>query len=145
MLLTSEANLQIVKKPSEVFDTIINPSHLTQFFISESSGPLESGKELLWKFPEFDDQFPITQIKIEKDELISFVWDPDTVVNIRLELFNGDSTVIYVTEGPKHLSEVNLNWLISNTAGWSNFLASMKAYMEYGVRLRKGAYEFMKP
>ena len=145
MTLTSRANIQILKKPTEVYNTIINPSHLTQFFISESSGPLETGKEVLWKFPEFDDRFPITQVKTETNKSISFVWDPDTVVTIKLEAFKDHSTVVHVTEGPKELSDDNLNWLISNTGGWSNFLACMKAYMEYGVGLRKGAYDFMKP
>ena len=72
MTLTSKANIQILKKPTEVYNTIINPSHLTQFFISESSGPLETGKEVLWKFPEFDDRFPITQVKTETNNCLLY-------------------------------------------------------------------------
>jgi hypothetical protein len=28
---------------------------MTKYFISESSGRLESGKEVIWKFPEFEE------------------------------------------------------------------------------------------
>ena len=41
-------------------------------------------------------------------------------------------------------NEENLKWVLENTAGWANFLACMKAYIEYGIQLRKGAYEFMR-
>ena len=32
---------------------------------------------------------------------------------------------------------------MANTEGWANFLASLKAWMEYGVNLRRGAFDFM--
>jgi len=144
MKLTSQASLQIQKPIEEVFEGIVNPDSMCKYFISESNGKMETGKELLWKFPEFEDRFPITGIVIEKNKSISFIWDPKTVVKIILESHQDDSTVLKVTEGAKELSEENIKWLISNTGGWSNFLASMKAYLEYGIELRNGAYEFMK-
>lgn len=144
MKLISEASLQIQKPIEEVFETISNPDHLTKFFISESNGPMEDGKDLLWKFPEFDQRFPITKVKINAPHSISFIWDPFTIVKIKLTSFNENSTVVKVTEGGKELNEENLKWLISNVGGWANFLASMKAYAEYGVELRKGAYDFIK-
>ncbi|MDR2039959.1 MAG: hypothetical protein LBQ60_18715 [Bacteroidales bacterium] len=30
------------------------------------------------------------------------------------------------------------------TEGWANFLACLKAWMEYGINLCKGAFDFMK-
>ena len=33
---------------------------------------------------------------------------------------------------------------LGNTEGWANFLACMKAYLEYGIQLRKGAFDFMR-
>jgi hypothetical protein len=42
------------------------------------------------------------------------------------------------------LNEDNLNWALENSEGWANFLACMKAYLEYGIQLRKGAFEFMR-
>lgn len=72
------------------------------------------------------------------------MWDEETVVRIALEGQPDNSTVVRVTEDGKPYNEENLNWVIGNTEGWANFLACMKAYLEYGVQLRKGAFEFMK-
>lgn len=144
MKLTSEATLQIQKPIEVVFEGIVNPDKMTKYFISESSGRLESGKEVMWKFPEFADRFPVKEIKIEVDHSVSFVWDPETVVNIVLESQPDKSTVVKITESGKELNDENLKWLISNAGGWANFLACMKAYLEYGIELRKGAFDFMR-
>ncbi len=144
MKLISRATLQIQKPIKEVYEAIVNPKHMKKYFISESSGLLESGKEVIWKFPEFEDKFTIKNVLLEADHIISFVWDPETVVNIVLKSLPDKSTLVKVTEGGKEFNEQNLKWLINNTAGWSNFLACMKAYLEYGIQLRKGAYEFMR-
>tara|TARA_B100001109_G_scaffold255659_1_gene259832 strand:- start:7368 stop:7808 length:441 start_codon:yes stop_codon:yes gene_type:complete len=144
MELKSKASLQILKPIAEVFEAIVEPNHMTQYFISESNGRMESGAELKWKFPEFEDVFPITQIKVNSPSFISFVWDTETVVEIHLEALNDKNTVVRVREKGKSLSEENLAWALSNSAGWANFLDCLKAYLEYGINLRKGAYDFMR-
>ncbi len=144
MRLESNAIIQIQKPVQEVYEGIINPEKMTQYFISESSGKMETGKELIWKFPEFDDRFPITEVLIETNQLISFVWDPETVVRITLEKLEDNSTIVRVYEGKKDLTDDNLKWALENSGGWANFLACMKAYLEYGIQLRKGAYDFMR-
>jgi uncharacterized protein YndB with AHSA1/START domain len=144
MQLTSSATIQIQKPIEEVYEGIINPEMMTKYFISESNGRLETGQDLLWKFPEFDERFPITEVVVVENTSVSFKWDPDTQVQIHLEAYNSTSTVVKITEGDKDYSPENLAWLISNTGGWSNFLACLKAYLEYGVQLRKGAYDFMR-
>ena len=144
MKLESNASLQIQKPAAEVFEAIVNPDKMTHYFISESSGRLDAGKEVTWKFPEFDDRFPVTEIEIETNRSVSFVWDPETVVKITLEELPDHSTVVRVKEGEKELNEQNLEWALSNSGGWANFLACMKAYLEYGIELRKGAFDFMR-
>ena len=144
MRLESNATIQIQKAVEEVFEGIVNPEKMTKYFISESSGRLETGKDLIWKFPEFDDKFPVKEIKIETNRSISFVWDPETVVKILLEKLPDNSTIVRVNENGKELNEDNLKWALDNSGGWANFLACMKAYLEYGIQLRKGAFDFMR-
>jgi uncharacterized protein YndB with AHSA1/START domain len=144
MQLIAKATIQIQKPIEEVFEGIVNPEKMTNYFISESNGRLETGKELIWKFPEFPVEVPVKEIKTEVNSSISFVWDKETVVKIILEEQPNKSTVVKVTEDGKSYSENNLKWALGNTEGWANFLACMKAYLEYGVQLRKGAFDFMK-
>jgi uncharacterized protein YndB with AHSA1/START domain len=142
--LESNATLQIQKPINEVFEGIVNPEKMTKYFISESSGRLETGKEVIWKFPEFPDKFLIKNIKIETNRSISFIWDPETVVTIILETLPDNSTLVRVNENGKELTENNIKWVLENTEGWANFLACIKAFLEYGIQLRKGAFEFMR-
>lgn len=144
MKLESNATIQIQKPVEEVFDGIVNPEKMTKYFISKSSGRLETGKEVIWKFPEFEEKFPIKEIKIEKNRSISFVWDPETIVKITLEKLPDNSTIVRVNENGKELNVTNLKWALENSGGWANFLACMKAYLEYGIQLRKGAFDFMR-
>lgn len=144
MELKSQATIQIQRSIEEVFEGIVDPVKMTKYFISESTGRLESGKEVIWKFPEFADRFPVKNIKIEDNRLVSFVWDPETVVTITLETLPDQSTLVRVNENGKKFSEENIKWALGNTEGWANFLACMKAYLEYGVQLRKGAFDFMR-
>lgn len=144
MKLIAKATIQIQKPIEDVFEGIVNPEKMTKYFISESNGRMETGKELIWKFPKFPDQVPVKDIAIEINRSVSFVWDDETVVSITLEAQADKSTVVKVTEDGKTFSEDNLKWAIGNTEGWANFLACLKAYLEYGIQLRKGAFDFMK-
>lgn len=145
--LEIKAALQIQKPVHIVFEGIVDPKHMSQYFISESTGKMESGKKLIWKFPEFTIDAPVRVEKIENDKYISFYWDGDdskeTFVEINLEHAENDSTLVTVTEKSLPNNEVGINWLKRNTEGWANFLACLKAYLEYGINLRKGAFDFM--
>ena len=58
---------------------------------------------------------------------------------------NAGNTVVTVTEKSLPNDEAGIKWLKGNTEGWANFLACLKAYIEYGINLRKGAFEHIKP
>jgi uncharacterized protein YndB with AHSA1/START domain len=146
-LLEVKAAIQILKPAAEVFEAIADAGKMSQYFISKSTGRLEEGKVLIWKFPEFDMEFPVKSGKIRKDEYISFYWDSDGIellVEMTLEpKRNGEATLVTITEKGRKNDEAGIKWLIGNTGGWANFLACLKAFLEYGVNLRKGAFDYM--
>lgn len=63
------------------------------------------------------------------------------LVTISLTPVNDTTTFVQVTEGNEELSDEGLQWLKSNTEGWANFLACLKAWLEYGINLRRGAFD----
>jgi uncharacterized protein YndB with AHSA1/START domain len=141
------AKLQILKPVHEVFEAIVEPEKMSNYFISQSSGKMEEGKQLTWQFPEFDEKFPIRVSKIEKDRYISYYWnigELELLVEITLTAFGKDATIVTITEKSMKNDEAGIKWLMRNTEGWANFLACLKAYLEYGINLRKGAFDFMK-
>jgi uncharacterized protein YndB with AHSA1/START domain len=144
--LEIKAALQISKPANEVFDAIVDPSKMSNYFISEGSGKMEAGKKVMWKFPEFDSSVPIRVDKIEKNKNISFYWEMDGIdllVEMMLTPKNNNSTLVTVTEKSRENDEAGIKWLKGNTEGWANFLACLKAWLEYGINLRKGAFDFM--
>ena len=146
-LLEINTAIQIQKPFSEVFEAIVDPLKMNHYFISKSSGRMEEGKTLTWHFPEFEAGYPIRVGKIEKDRYISYYWEIDKIellVEITLEPKENNSTKVTVTEKSRENDEQGINWLKGNTAGWANFLACLKAYLEYGINLRKGAFDFMR-
>lgn len=139
--------MQISKPISEVFEAIVNPEKMANYFISESTGRMEEDKKLIWKFPEFDFECPIRVSKIEQDKYISYYWEnsgKELLVEISLSESLNHSTLVSISEKEMENNEAGLKWLSGNSFGWSNFLACLKAYLEYGINLRKGSFDFMK-
>lgn len=146
-LLEIKVAIQIQKPVEEVFEAIADPAKMTNYFISESSGRLEEEKELIWKFPEFDDEFKISVGKVVKDKIICYSWDVNGyshLVEITLKPAPDNDTIVIITEKDSKNKVPDLEWLKGNTQGWANFLACLKAYAEYGINLRKGAFDYMK-
>jgi len=145
--LIIDVAMQIQKPSNEVFEAIVNPEKMTNYFISESTGMMEEGKELIWKFPEFDFDCPVRIGKIEKDKYVSDYWmmeEKELFVEITLTEKENNSTLVSITEKSMNNDEKGLKWLSGNSFGWSNFLSCLKAYLEYGINLRKGAFDFMR-
>ena len=147
--LKIEASLQIGKSASEVYEAIVNPDHMQNYFISESNGRMESGKDLVWKFPEFKSSYPIHVEKLTVNKSIRFRWDFKTknvglIVEIRLKELGENQTIITISEKEMNQDEIGLKWLQNNSQGWANFLACLKAYLEFGINLRKGGFDYLR-
>ena len=139
--------MQIQKPIHEVFDAIVNPKKMSNYFIATSTGIMEEGKNIIWKFPEFDFECPVKVGKIENNKYVSFYWDNDgfeLLVEITFSEKENNSTLVSISEKSMENNEAGLKWLSGNSFGWSNFLACLKAYLEYGINLRKGAFDFMR-
>lgn len=145
--LTARAALQIQRPVEDVFDAIIKADKMSKYFIESSTGNLDSDVTVEWKFPEFDDVFPVTGKLIKSNEYISFDWsggEEGMLVEIFLEELSDDSTVVRVKESFMEKDDDGIKQAIGQTEGWANFLACMKASLEYGINLRNGAFDFMK-
>jgi uncharacterized protein YndB with AHSA1/START domain len=143
--LEIKAGLQVLKPINEVFETIVDPDKMKNYFISQSSGNMKEGETLKWKFPEMEMEFEVKIGKIEKPNYISYYWDGAsdgelTLVEMKLQAVEDNVTLITITEKSKPNNENGIIWLKRNTEGWANFLACLKAWMEYGIHLRKGAF-----
>ena len=145
--LEIKAAIQVAKPAHEVFESIVDPGKMSNYFISTSTGRMEEGKSLTWRFPEFDMDVPVRVGRIRKDEFISYYWDhngKELLVEMTLTPKEINATLITVTEKSMENNAEGIKWLKGNTEGWANFLACLKAWLEYGINLRKGAFDFLR-
>ncbi len=146
--LQIKAAIQIRKSSKEVYQAIIDPKKMVHYFISHSTGKMEQDRSVTWKFPEFEGDVLIEVKNIIPAELITFEWEGAKGKNLKVEItlieMPDNTTVVKITEGKMEADKAGIEWYGGNTEGWANFLACLKAYLEYDINLRKGAFEFRR-
>ncbi|NQD70564.1 ATPase [Sphingobacterium shayense] len=147
MVLTANAEIQILKPTSVVFKAIVEPEMMRNYFIAHSTGKLQQGITVSWSFPEFQGTFPVTAKEIKIDSYISFDWsggEKNQLVEIFLSSTKEDNTIVKIVENQMDESLDGIQKMKKQTEGWANFLACLKAFLEYGINLRKGAFDYMQ-
>jgi len=131
----------ILKPAHEVFEAIVDPDKMNKYFITTSTGRMESAKTLTWSWEDYDASHEVKVKEVEKDKLVSFTWEGSGVeclVVITLEPKGENQTLIKITESDWPADFPGANRCMGQVEGWTNFLCCLKAYLEYGVNLRVG-------
>lgn len=160
MELKFTVQTKIQKPVDEVFDAVQNPDKLSQYFTTGgASGPLEGGKTVMWSFAEFPGAAPVRVKEVVPNRLIVFEWDAgegtvdekgnpkiavydDVVcrVEMKFEPLDDGSTMVSISESGWPETQKGLDLSYGNCQGWSQMSTHLKAFLEYGINLRKGAY-----
>lgn len=149
MELKFHVQTRIQKPVEEVFDAVYNPDKLSGYFTNGgSSGPLDEGTEVEWRFADNPGEEPlvgpVTVKKVLPNELIVIEWEAGggrmTTTEMKFEKA-GDDTIVRISESGWTETQDGLNRSYGNCMGWSHMQLCLKAYVEYGIDLRKGAYE----
>jgi len=150
MDLKFQIQTKIQKPIEEVFDAVYNPEKLSGYFTNGgSSAPLDEGTQVEWRFADNLDEEPIsgpvTVKQVIPNELIVIEWEADKGRMIRTEMnfekAGPDETIVRISESGWQETQDGLNRSYGNCMGWSHMVMCLKAYLEYGINLRKGAYE----
>jgi uncharacterized protein YndB with AHSA1/START domain len=142
--LRVETGLKIMKPVHEVFEGIVDPKKMSNYFISKGSGRLDEGKTVTWTWDDVHMQADVRPNKIEPDRFISFFGSPsgdETLTEIRFDAVEPSATVVRITETGWEKDDQGIAMLARQTQGWTGFLCGLKAFLEYGVNLGKGAYD----
>jgi uncharacterized protein YndB with AHSA1/START domain len=149
MEIKFQVHTKIQKPIGEVFDAVQNPKKLSGYFTNGgASAPLEEGATVEWAFADNPDEeklaFPVKVKEVIPNELIVLGWEGspgrETRVEMRFESDGPNETIVRISESGWEESQDELNSSYGNCMGWSQMLSAMKAYVEYGIDLRKGAY-----
>jgi uncharacterized protein YndB with AHSA1/START domain len=95
--------------------------------------------------------------KVVRNKLIQFSWEAsegvydaktgqmptgagyDTVVEMSFEPLNPKETLVKIVEGKWRPTVAGLQGSYGNCQGWAHMSMCLKAYLEYGINLRKGS------
>jgi len=66
------------------------------------------------------------------------------LVEIFLQTQTDNSTVVKVVEHEMEKTDAGIKQMMQQTEDWANFLACLKASLEYNINLRNGAFDYMR-
>jgi uncharacterized protein YndB with AHSA1/START domain len=144
MELKFQVQAKIQKPVAEVFDAVYNPKKLSGYFTTGgASGPLKEGTTVTWEFADYPGAFPVYVKKAIENELIVFEWEAaergyNTRVEMKFESLGPDSTLVKISESGWRESKKGLESSYDNCGGWMQMACCLKAFLEYGINLRKG-------
>jgi uncharacterized protein YndB with AHSA1/START domain len=151
MDLKFQVQTKIQKPVEEVFDAVHSPDKLSGYFTTGgASAPLNEGTTVQWTFADTPGAeigpFPVEVKKVIPNELIVFEWEAtgggyNTRVEMNFEKTGPEETLVKISESGWKDTQKDLDGSYGNCMGWSQMLSALKAYVEYGINLRKGAYE----
>jgi len=137
-----EVDIAIARSLHEVFEAIVDPQQMSRYFISRSSGRPEPGATLTWTWEDVGADGMIKVLDVQADRRFAFRWPAEgdgTEVSIELLDEGNGRTAVMVREGPFEVSEAGTQEYGAKTFGWAHFLMCLKAWVEYGIDLRKGS------
>ncbi len=138
-----QVQLKIRKPVETVFDAVVNPKHLSGYFVQKANGPIVEGATVLWKFPEFDEEFPVIVRQVVPNDRIVFEWESqergyNTRVEMTFKAIDAGNTLVQVSESGWRQTTKGIESSYSNCSGWMHMMMAMKGYLEHGINLREG-------
>jgi len=159
MDLKFQVSIHIARPVHSVFEAVADPDKLSQYFTTGGAqGRLETGATVMWDFHDFPGAFPVEVVKVVPDRLIVLRWaaheegvpqDNESVdaasyqteVRITFEPLDDGRTLVSIAEQGWHQTAGGLAGSYGNCMGWTQMLCALKAWLEYGINLREGAFK----
>ena len=131
-----------VKEPlGLVFKSVVDPTKITKYFVSNSSGKLAEGAKIIWEFKDYNVKINVDVIEVIENKKIMFNWEASGTkakVTILFSSEEKNKTKIEITEDSFEASEDGIKKAMQQTQGWTDFICSLKAYLYTGINLRNG-------
>ncbi|MFT4413678.1 SRPBCC family protein [Fredinandcohnia humi] len=133
------AKMKIGTSADKVFEAIVSPEGIGNFWFSSSSERWEQGKTVTLRYDEYEAEGAIEVIEIEAHKKIVFSWGGElegesTIVTIIFKEFDSRNTIIEVTEsGFKEDDPERFEKMMGQKEGWVYMLTCLKGYLENGI------------
>jgi uncharacterized protein YndB with AHSA1/START domain len=142
--------LHIGRPPADVFEAVADPEILSRYFTTGGAvGRLETGRTVQWEFADFPGPFPVEVEEAVAPDRIVLRWkthgeglgDTQNCVTFAFApVDDGARTNVTVHEAGWPDTGAGRTGSYGNCMGWAQMLCALKAWVEYGINLREGAY-----
>ncbi|MFC6039692.1 SRPBCC family protein [Paenisporosarcina macmurdoensis] len=146
MEIQVNTKLKIAKPVNEVFEALVDPTKMANYWFSSGSGRLEQDKTITWRYEEYNAEVELTVLEIQDNQNIVFKWGApgdEHVVTITLNELDHTTTIIEVNEKGWNENDNDLiSNLLGNKEGWVYMLTCLKGYLENGITNLRAAIVF---
>ncbi|MET3196795.1 SRPBCC family protein [Bacillus sp. OAE603] len=128
--------LKINKPTNEVFEAIVDPEKIGNFWFSSSSKRWEQNMTITLRYDEYNAEGSINVIEIKDNKKIVFSWGEEgqeTIVTITLNEVDTNTTIEVIESGLKEDDPEVVAKMIGQKEGWVYTLTCLKAYLENGI------------
>lgn len=136
------SKIRIDRPVHEVFEAVVDPEKIRNYWFTSSSGKIEEGKRINWVYKEYNAEVAIFVHKVKENENIEFTWgkgEDETTVRFIFEQDDG-STVLGVSEFGFNINNPEIvSVLLGQKEGWMYMLTCLKGYLENGISTLRGA------
>lgn len=136
----SKSELGIRKPVKEVFEAFINPDITTKFWYTHSTGRLEEGATIEWKWDMYNLVVPVTVVEIVENQKILIQWGEGIQKSTVLwEFHSVNNNLTFLTIKNYDFQGSNdelLNQIKDSTKGFTFVLSGLKAWLEHKIQLR---------
>jgi uncharacterized protein YndB with AHSA1/START domain len=137
------SKLQINKSVSEVFEAIVNPEKMGNYWFSSGTSRVEQGKTIIWRYDEYGAEGAIQVQQVELNERIVFTWGAEgaeTLVTITFKETDTNTTIIEITESGFNKEDPNvIDIMLDQKGGWVYMLTCLKGYLENNISTLRAA------
>ncbi|MDX1806525.1 MAG: SRPBCC family protein [Paenisporosarcina sp.] len=146
MEIQVNTKLKIAKPVNEVFEALVDPTKMANYWFSSGSGRLEQDKTITWRYEEYNAEVELTVLEIQDNQNIVFKWGApgdEHVVTITFNELDHTTTIIEVNEKGWNENDNDLiSNLLGNKEGWVYMLTCLKGYLENGITNLRAAIVF---
>lgn len=136
----AKSELGIRKPVKEVFEAFINPKISTKFWYTHSTGKLEKGANIQWKWEMYNLVVPVVVLEIIANQKILIEWGEGihkSTVLWEFKSINDNLTFLTIKNyNFQGNYEAILKQVQDSTKGFTFVLSGLKAWLEYNLQLR---------
>ena len=136
----AKSELGIRKPVKEVFEAFINPDITTNFWYTHSTGKLEEGAAIQWKWEMYNLVVPVIVLEIIENKKILIEWgEGKHQSTVSWEFNSVDDNLTFLTiknYGFQGNYEEIFRQIQDSTKGFTFVLSGLKAWLEHNIQLR---------